>query len=116
MQARAEVVTPQIFLFEVKLSEGMSSVNDRFDSFCAGHLADSLHRRNLPGDIYLVGHKNKPRATRDASFKRGGYLVQVLWRNRNLDQLECQTFALLALAQRRQHPRVVLGGGKNLIA
>ena len=61
-------------------------------------------------------HQNQAGAIGDSFFKGGGDLVEVLRRNRNLNQLELQAFAFLALAQRGQHARIILGGGENFVA
>ncbi len=48
-------------------------------------------------------------------FKSCGDLAQVLWRNWNFDQLQHQAFALFALAESRQHARVVLSSSENFV-
>src|SRR5260370_39778511 len=94
----------------------MRAVDNRLDATRARHLADSFHGRDLAGDVYLMRDLNQTRARRDGVFERGGDLVDVLWRNRNLDQVQLDAFALLALSNRRQHPAIVLSGGENLVA
>ena len=116
MQAGAEIITAEILLLEFKLAERMRAVDDRFNAFRAGHLADGLYRCDLSSDVYLMGDQDQLRAIGNPTGKSGRDLIEVLWRNRNLDQFQLQTFAPLALAQSRQHARIVLGGGENLVA
>ena len=63
-----------------------------------------------------MGDEDEFRAISDSSFKRGGDLVQILRRNRDLDELQLQIFALFALTQGREHARVILSGGENFVA
>src|SRR5205823_8625812 len=48
-------------------------------------------------------------------FKRGGDLVQVPGRNRNLNELELEVSPFFPLTQGSEHARVVLGGGENFV-
>ena len=112
----AEVIAIQIRLLEIELRERMRAVDDRFHAVPPGHLTDGFHRRDLPGDVDLMRDLNQTRARRDGAFEGRGDLLDVLWRNRNLDQVELDAFALFALANRRQHAPVVLRRGEHFIA
>src|SRR5258708_9608195 len=94
----------------------MRAVDNRLDATRARHLADSFHGRDLARDVYLMRDLNQTRARGDGVFERGGALVDDLWRNRNLDQVQLDACALLALSNRRQHTAIVLSGGENLVA
>src|SRR5688572_11087991 len=116
MQAGAEVVAAEIFLFEVKLGERMGAIDDGFDSFRARHFADSFHGRDLARDVYLVRHQDQFRSVCDSTLEGSRDLVEVLWWDRNLHHLQDQSLAAFALAQRGQHARVVLSGAEDFIA
>src|SRR5207237_2026138 len=94
----------------------MSAVDDRFYSVPPCHLTDGFHRRDLSRDVDLVGDLNQTSARRDRVFERRGDFLNVFWRNRNLYQVELYAFALFTLADRRQHPSVILSGRQNFIA
>ena len=49
-----KIITTEVFLFEVKLSERVGAIDNRFNSLGARHVTDSLYRRDLTGDVYLV--------------------------------------------------------------
>src|SRR5213595_1644996 len=65
--------------------------------------------------MLIICDEDESRAVTDSLFKRGGDLVEVLRRNRNLNELELEVFAFLSLTQRAEHTRVILGGGENFI-
>src|SRR6185369_17702548 len=92
VKTRTKIVAAEIFLFEVKLRIRMCAVNNRLDSLCARHFADRFHRRDLTRDVYLMRNENKFRSTRDSFFESRRDLVQVLWWNWNLHQLQHETF------------------------
>ena len=115
MEARAEIIAPQVLLFEIELREGMGAVHDRLDPFRARHFADRFHGCDLARDVNLVRDQNQPRPVGDSFLKSRRELVEVLRRDRDLDQLELQVFALLPLPERRQHPRVILGRGQDFV-
>src|SRR5215213_5142130 len=94
----------------------MSTINDSLDSFCTRHLANLFDGRDLAGDVYLMRNENQLRSIRDPSLECRCDLVQILGWKRDLHQLEQEAFTTLALAQRGQHARVVLRGGKDFIA
>ena len=116
MQARAEIITTQVLLFEVELGEGMRAVHDCFNAFCTGYFANSFHRCDLASDVDLMRDQDKPGALRDSFFKCSGDLLELFRRNGNLDQLQFKAFSLLTLPQRGQHARIILGGGENFVA
>src|SRR4030095_13112515 len=116
VQAGPEVVTVQVLLLELKVSERMRPVDNRFYSARPGHLTDSFYRSNLTGDVDHVRHLNQTRARCDCPFKGSRNLVDVLWRDRNFDQVQLDSFALFALANRGQHASVILSRGQYLIA
>src|SRR3989440_11421791 len=94
----------------------MSAVDDRFHSVPPGHLADGFHRRDLSGDINLMSDLDQTSAWRNRVFERGSDFFNVLWWNRDSYQVELYAFALFTLADRRQHPSVILSGRQNFIA
>src|ERR1043165_3864181 len=108
VQRSCEVVAIEIGLLEIELGKRMRAVDDRLDTVTSRHLADSFDRSNLSGEIDLMRDLNQPSARRDGALKSVGDFVDVLWRNRNLDEVESDTLALFALANRRQHSAVVL--------
>ena len=96
MQARAEVVTTKIFLFEIKLAKRMRAIDDRFDPFCAGHIAHCFHRSYLASDVHLMRHQDEARAIGYSFFEGGGDLIEVLRREWGIwDQLGLQPSAFL---------------------
>src|SRR5207248_2866780 len=115
MEAGAEVIATEILLFEIKLSERMRAVHNRLDSFGASHLADSLHGSDLSRDVDLVRDENQAGAAGNSFFKRCADLIEVLWRNGNLNQLKLEAFSPLTLTKRTKHARIILGGGENFI-
>src|SRR5438094_10644986 len=115
MEAGAEVIATEILLFEIKLSERMRAVRNRLDPFGASHLADSLHGSDLSRDVDLVRDENQAGAAGNSFFKRCADLIEVLWRNGNLNQLKLEAFSPLSLTQRGKHAQIVLGGGENFI-
>ena len=94
----------------------MGAVDDRLDAAPARQVADRFHRSDLAGDIDHVRDQDEAGALCDSFFKRGGDLIKVLCRNRNLNQFELEVFALFPLTQCSEHARVILGRGKNFIA
>src|SRR6266496_6652950 len=106
MQAGAEVIATEILLFEIKLSERMRAIHNRLDSFGARHLADSLHGSDLSCDVDLVRDQNQARSIVNSFFKRCGDLIEVLWRNGNLNSLKLQAIPLLTLTERGKHARI----------
>src|ERR1700730_11052696 len=115
MQTGAKVITAEILLFEIKLRKGMCAIHDRLNSFSASHVADSLHGSDLSRDVDLMRDQNQARSTGNSFFKGRGDLIEVLWRNGNLNQLKLQAFPLLPLTERGKHARIILGGGENFI-
>src|SRR5207248_8808058 len=115
MEAGAEVIATEILLFEIKLSERMRAVHNRLDSFGASHLADSLHGGDLSRDVDLVRDENQAGAAGNSFFKRCADLIEVLWRNGNLNQLKLEAFSPRTLTKRGKHARIILGGGENFI-
>src|SRR5712691_7962358 len=97
VQTRAEIVALQIVSFEIKLAKRMRAVNNRFDSFSAGHLTNGFDGSDLTRDVDLMRNQNQARAIGYSFFKCRGNFIKVLRRNRNLNQLEFQTFASFAL-------------------
>src|SRR5216684_3189140 len=93
----------------------MRAVDDGFDASGPGHFADGFDRRDLTSDVDLMRDLNQTRAWGNCSFKGAGDLLNVFWWNRDLDQVELDAFALLALPDRREHPAIVLGGGQDFI-
>src|SRR5437588_1254871 len=115
MQAGAEVIATEVLLFEIELCEGMGAVHNCLNSFGASHVADSLHRSDLSGNVDLMRNKNQARSTCNSFFKCRGDLIEVLGRNGDLNQLKLQAFSLLPLTEGGQHARIILGSGKNFI-
>src|SRR6185503_2658707 len=83
MKRGGEVIAIQIRLFKIKLRERMGAIDDGFNATTARHFADRLHRSDLPGEVDLMSDLQQARARRDRAFESRGYLVDVLWRNRN---------------------------------
>ena len=54
MKGSPKIITTEVFLFEVKLSERVGAIDNRFNPLGARHVTDSLYRRDLTGDVYLV--------------------------------------------------------------
>ena len=48
----------------------MRAVDDGLDAAGARHVADCFHRRDLAGDVDLMGNKDEPGAVSDSFFKR----------------------------------------------
>src|SRR5712671_6557659 len=94
----------------------MSAIDDRFYAVPPRHLTDCFDRSDLSRQVDLMRDLKQTRTRRDGALKCGSDIVDVLWRNRNLDQVELNTFALLALAYRRQHASIVLSGRQHLVA
>ena len=94
----------------------MGAVDDGLDAAGASEVADRFHRRDLAGDVDHVRDEDQFRAVGDSFFKRGGDLVEVLGRDRDLNQLQFEVFAFLALPQGGEHARVILSGGENFVA
>src|SRR6185369_1208274 len=116
MKRGSEVVAIQIRLFEIKLRERMGAVDDGFNATTARHFADCFYRSDLPGEVYLMCNLQQTCARRDRAFKSGGYFVDVLWRNRNSNQVQLNAFALFTLANRCEHARIVLRRSQHFIA
>src|SRR5437773_10016920 len=93
----------------------MRAINNCLDSVTPRHLTDRFDRGDLSGEVDLVRDLKQARPRRDRSFKRGRDLANVLWWDWNLDQVQLDAFALLALPNRCQHPAIVLRGGQNLV-
>src|SRR2546421_12256718 len=94
----------------------MSAVDDRLYSVPPGHLTDGFHRRDLTGDVDLVSDLNQLSARCDCPFEGRSDFLNVLWGNRNLDEVQLDAFALFALPDRRQHPSIILGRSQYFIA
>ena len=94
----------------------MRAIDDGLNTACPRHVAHCFHRGDLAGDVDHVGDEDEPGAVGDSFFKRGGDLVEVLRRNRNLNELKLEVFPFLTLTQRGEHARVILSGGKNFVA
>src|SRR5260370_41051023 len=94
----------------------MRAVNDGFDTAGARHFTDRFDRRDLSCDIDLVGDLNQTRARRDRSLKRAGDFANVLWWDRNLDQVPLNAFTLFALADSCPHPATILPRRPDFIA
>ena len=116
VQTGAEVIATEVALFEIELGEGMRAVDDGLNAVRARHVADCFHRSDLAGDVDHVRDENESGAVGDSFFKRGGDLAEILWRNRNLNELELEIFPFFPLTQCGEHPRVVLGRGENFVA
>ena len=116
VQTGAEVIAPQIALFERELGKRMSAVDDGLNAAGARHVADCFHRRDLAGDIDLMGNKDEPGAVSDSFFKRSADFVEILRRDRNFNEIELEVFAFLPLPQGGEHARVILSGGENFVA
>src|SRR5437762_6874012 len=100
METGAEVIATEVLLFEIELGEGMGPVHDRLDAFGASHLADRLHRSDLPGDVDLMRHEDEPGAIGNSFLKGSRDLIEVLARYRNLNELQLKAFPLLTLPRR----------------
>ena len=94
----------------------MRAVDDGFDAPCPGHFADGFDRRDLPGDVDLMRYLDQLCSRGNSSFKSPGNLLDVFGRNRNLDQVQLDAFALLALPDRREHAAIVLSSSQDLVA
>ena len=75
----------------------MSAVDDCLYSVPPGHLTDGFHRRDLSGDVDLMSYLNQSSARCDCAFEGRGDFLNVFWRNRNLDEVQLDAFALFAL-------------------
>ena len=116
VQTGTEIVAAEILLFEIKLCERVRTINDRLDSLCTRDLADRFHGSDLARDVHLMRNENEFCSTRDSIFKCCCDLVEILWRDRDLYELEYETLATFTLSQRGQHARVVLRRGEYLVA
>ena len=116
MQTGAEIIAAEIRAFEIELGKGMGAVDDGFNAAGAGQIADCFHRCDLAGDVDLVRDEDQFCAIGNSFFKRGRDLVQIFRRDRDLNQLELEVFAFLALPQGGEHARVILRGGENFVA
>jgi len=94
----------------------MCAIDDGFNAAGARYVADCFNWSDLAGDVDHVGDQDETSTVGDAFFKRGGDLVEVLRRNRNLNELELEVFPFFALTHCDEHARVVLGGGENFVA
>src|SRR5207247_7725478 len=92
VQTGAEVIATEVALFEIELGEGMRAVDDRLNAAGPRQIADCLNGSDLAGDVDHVRDQDEPGAIGDSFFKRGGDLAEILWRNRNLNQLELEIF------------------------
>ena len=90
----------------------MGAVDHRLNAAGARDVADCFNG----SDVDLVGDEDDASTVGDSFFKRGGDLVEVLRRNRNLNELELEIFPFFPLTQCGEHARVVLGGGENFVA
>ncbi len=115
VQAGAKVIATEVVLFEIELGEGMGAVDDSLNTAGTRHVANCFHRSDLAGDVDLVGDQDKPSAVGDSFFKCRGDLVEVLRRNRNLDELKFEAFSFSPLTQGGEHARVILGSGENFV-
>src|SRR5437764_12088403 len=95
-------------VLEIKLRERMRAIDDRLNPMPSRHLTDRFDRSDLPGEIDLMRNLDQPSTRCDRTLERRGDLLDVLWRNGNLDQVELDAFAQFALTNRRQHPAIVL--------
>ena len=115
MQAGAVVIAIQFVARKRKLAEGMRAVNHRLYAAGARHLANTLHREDLPGEIRDVANMNhlglRCNGPLDAFIK----IVELGHRHRKRDLLQHQAFAAGALAPGCQHARVVLVRGEHLV-
>src|SRR5437868_15164438 len=99
MQARAVVIATEIVLLVRDLGEGMSAVDDGFNAMLARQVADCFHRSDLAGDVDHVRDENEPSSVSHSFFKGGGDLIEVLRRNRNLNELQREAFSFFPLTQ-----------------
>src|ERR1043166_3276422 len=90
VQAGAEIIATEIAPFEIELGKGMRAINDGLNAAGARQITDRFHRSDLAGDIDHVRDEDEAGAVGDSFFKRGGNLVEVLRRNRNLNELELE--------------------------
>src|SRR5690348_2774846 len=86
----------------------MRAINNCFNSPCSRHVTHSFNWRYLASNIDLMSDQYDSSAVGDSAFKCGGDLIQVLWRDGNLNQLKDDPFTSFTLSERRQHPRVIL--------
>src|SRR5438045_6927899 len=100
MQAGAEVIATEILLSKIKLREGMRAVHNSLDSFGTSHLAHRFHGSDLTGDVDLVRDQDQARFIGNSFFKCRSDLIEILWRNRNLNTLKFQRFRLPRLTHR----------------
>jgi hypothetical protein len=115
MQAGSIVVATEVRLFEIEVSEGMSSVNDDLDAPGFYQSGDCFDGHDLTGDVDDVGDQDHFCLRRDGLLEFRGDVVEMLRCDRDFDRFQNQALALLSLAQRRQHTRVVLRRGENLV-
>ena len=116
MQARAVVVAVEIRVLERKVREGVRAVDDHFDAALAAHLADSLDREYLPGEIGDVANVNDAGARRDRALEP---LIQIIHDGGGTgkrDGVELDALAAFALPPGSEHARIVLIGGEHFVA
>ena len=94
----------------------MRAVNHGLDAAAACHLADLADGRDLSRDVNHVRDEDDARARRQSRLERRRNLAQVFRRDWNLNGLQYDAFASLALPESRQHARVVLSRRENLVA
>src|SRR3954471_24783861 len=94
----------------------MCSVYDRFDPARTRHIADLLNRIDLACKVDLVRDEDQFRFWRYSTLESRSYVVNVLRRDGDLDQVELEALAHFPLPQRGQHPRIVLRGCQYLVA
>jgi len=87
-----EVIATEVALFEIELGKGMRAVDDGFNAAGARQVADCFNWSDLAGDVDHVRDQDEASTVGDSFFKRGGDLVEVLRRNRNLNKLELEVF------------------------
>src|SRR5919197_2341928 len=94
----------------------MRAVDDGLNAAGTRKIADCFHRSDLAGDIDYVRDEDEASAAGDSFFERSDDLVEVLRRNRNLNELELEVFAFFPLTQRGEHARIILSRGENFVA
>ena len=81
----------------------------------ARQVADCFNWSDLAGDVDHVRDQDEASTVGDSFFKRRGDFIEVLRRNRNLNELELEVFPFFPLTHCSEHARVVLGGGENFV-
>src|SRR5436190_24296062 len=103
-------------MLEREVRKGVGAVDDNLDAARARHLADSLDRKDLAGEVGDVAHKDDFGARRDRALEAIEKIVHRRRRHGERNHIELDAIAALALAPRVYHSAIILRRRQHFIA